>query len=1380
RTVLLAQQTESPGSLPQLLPLTPEAASLIKTGLGNINRSSGAVQASIPLFELSVGGVKLPITLSYQSQGNKVEELCSRAGYGWTLNAGGVVTRNVMGMPDEKATRASIPANLLANTQEVLDYFENGKVSNSSLVGVYDTQPDEFSYNFNGHSGKFIINDAGTPEIITHENLKITVTKSGNDITVIMITTPDGVKYVFGDDAFERTQSDGYYKGSVIPKTSFLLRRILLTTGDNIQFRYTPIQTKSHTGFSESIKTPGQSEHSSSVCPTGHFIESRNFSFQDVTYNACYLSSIQTSTNVYASFLYEPMPDNSGDVRLKSFGVANQNGRTVCAYNFSYLNYNGVINDYPNSPTTITPGINGRFYLTKLYQEHFKGDGVPPEILAYDFDYYGDPAKGFQPEGSVYSQDHFGFANGANNQSLIPRPAAPDNFDAGFNWSNRNANPTYAMQGMLKKITYPTNGTEEFFYEPNTVMQMEMVPIPATLTIDVQGSGSEPYGAVNGTTTKYFTVYKEQDVTINLTDFLGSETCPVPCDICKSFYCNITDNTTGENLGNYTMQGLYPQTYQLHLQANHTYRVQVDVTGPSCFHGSVIINYDKGQPVPVPVNKITGGLRVGKIVKTDPVTHIANNTFFYYAALGSLNISSGVGTLQGLYKSESRSGKCLSTICSECGHNNYTSNGVYNLFRFDHSHVYYISIVQTDDAAFANGGIEYTYYSPSFGERGTILRGTKISFEPDGVTPDYNGVLKQTKVFDKNKQPKTIEEDNYESVSSDNIVRSIYIRKNYDLEAFVSPPDETPFWPFDVRQVDYVPRWLRLTSKRKLEYSDPLHSLETITTFTYGSPQNVLPASITTTNSKGENIRIERKYPTDYTSEPVLTAMQQNYNITPVIEESKIRVSDNAELDRTKTIYKDWFNDTKVIQPWKVQQKAIGVVPANMEDRIIFAGYDTKGNVIEVSKSQGYPNVYCWDFSQSLVTAEVKNAHADQIAYTSFEADSKGGWTYSGPVDQPLWVPTGNKMYNLSGGAITKSGLYAGVTYIVSYWSNNGAANVNGTTSIPGRQVKGWTFYEHTVSGSVGSITVSGSMGIDELRLYPQGALMTTFTYEPKVGVTSQCDADNRVSYYEYDDLNRLLRIRDLDNNILKQFDYQYKVEVNFTAQWQSTGATRCQPCAQNSNYPNGTQEHEEKDVNANSPTYGQTRWINDGIASVCAIQADWQLTGNTKCEQEPDNSGFLIHEEKDMNPCSSTYGNTRWLVYTMDCATCPRKANWQEIENVCEKDANNQNTGYHIVTYKDMETCSVTAGTTKTSRYYDPSGPCYVCTTGNCTGAAYKCINGKCEQGVSAVYSSEYTKETGVWKYKCTYRYKYSNCTWGDVTNITYNDTRCIPSGCD
>jgi YD repeat-containing protein len=57
------------------------------------------------------------------------------------------------------------------------------------------------------------------------------------------------------------------------------------------------------------------------------------------------------------------------------------------------------------------------------------------------------------------------------------------------------------------------------------------------------------------------------------------------------------------------------------------------------------------------------------------------------------------------------------------------------------------------------------------------------------------------------------------------------------------------------------------------------------------------------------------------------------------------------------------------------------------------------------------------------------------------------------------------------------------------------------------------------------------------------GALVTTYTYSPLFGITSETDPSGKITYYEYDGLGRLKLIRDQNNNILKKFDYKYRAQ---------------------------------------------------------------------------------------------------------------------------------------------------------------------------------------------------------------------------------------------
>jgi YD repeat-containing protein len=72
-------------------------------------------------------------------------------------------------------------------------------------------------------------------------------------------------------------------------------------------------------------------------------------------------------------------------------------------------------------------------------------------------------------------------------------------------------------------------------------------------------------------------------------------------------------------------------------------------------------------------------------------------------------------------------------------------------------------------------------------------------------------------------------------------------------------------------------------------------------------------------------------------------------------------------------------------------------------------------------------------------------------------------------------------------------------------------------------------------------VTVSGAGSIDELRLYPATAQMTTYTYSPLIGMTTVCDIDNKITYYSYDGFGRLKWIKDQDGNIIKTMQYHFE-----------------------------------------------------------------------------------------------------------------------------------------------------------------------------------------------------------------------------------------------
>lgn len=212
--------------------------------------------------------------------------------------------------------------------------------------------------------------------------------------------------------------------------------------------------------------------------------------------------------------------------------------------------------------------------------------------------------------------------------------------------------------------------------------------------------------------------------------------------------------------------------------------------------------------------------------------------------------------------------------------------------------------------------------------------------------------------------------------------------------------------------------------------------------------------------------------------------------------------------------------------------------------------YDTEGNLVQ-TVTDNLPISFINDYSSRYVVASVNNAESNDIAYAGFESNGTGSWNYNQAFVKQNYSITGSKAFQLgydasvgSTSVITRTGLSTSKTYVVTYWLKFVAAedvSINGQAGdLIYNGVNGWRLYKKEITGT-STITISGNGLIDELRLYPKGALMSTASYKEGIGKTSECDANNRILYYEYDGLGRLITVRDQSRNVIKTYEYNYK-----------------------------------------------------------------------------------------------------------------------------------------------------------------------------------------------------------------------------------------------
>lgn len=84
-----------------VIPPSPNAAAFQKFVEVPVSLYTGTPNISVPIYEIKMGQLSLPISLQYHASGLKVDEHASWVGAGWSLNAGGMISRTAKGLPDE-------------------------------------------------------------------------------------------------------------------------------------------------------------------------------------------------------------------------------------------------------------------------------------------------------------------------------------------------------------------------------------------------------------------------------------------------------------------------------------------------------------------------------------------------------------------------------------------------------------------------------------------------------------------------------------------------------------------------------------------------------------------------------------------------------------------------------------------------------------------------------------------------------------------------------------------------------------------------------------------------------------------------------------------------------------------------------------------------------------------------------------------------------------------------------------------------------------------------------------------------------------------------------------------------------------------------------
>ena len=214
-----------------IVPPSPTSSCFAKYMAQQPNMVSGAVRIDIPIYTIKAFGFEIPISISYFSNGIKVNDDPYPCGYGWTLLPGLRITRTVMGRPDEE-----VPSNRFyyEPTENCgYEFFRNCVSDDLSFRdSKIDTEHDIFSLNLPNTSCTFLlVNESNGYRAIHNADdmLRFDLSSFPSSITV---TDGQGTQYLFSGETSYCEQPNW----RSCPITAWALKEITLDNGEKFSF----------------------------------------------------------------------------------------------------------------------------------------------------------------------------------------------------------------------------------------------------------------------------------------------------------------------------------------------------------------------------------------------------------------------------------------------------------------------------------------------------------------------------------------------------------------------------------------------------------------------------------------------------------------------------------------------------------------------------------------------------------------------------------------------------------------------------------------------------------------------------------------------------------------------------------------------------------------------------------------------------------------------------------------------------------------------------------------------------------------------------------------------------------------------------------------
>ena len=1163
----------------------------------NVNNLTGTANATIPIYNVSVGDLSAPIALSYSATGLKVEDFDNSFGQGWRLIADASITRMVRGFPDDveyqsdasysvikgwirsgNGAPSTIQSLSFANTVSNMNNGSSNcgnEITDATTIAnnfsyTYDTEPDQFYVSAPGLSCSFVFDASSNHviKIIPYRDYQITyTTDSYGRITAFTVTNESGIKYYFDKANLMEHYIETYNPGTTVeidPSTLEVFKRDFMMYRNKTYLPGYPIGTP--------LKYYEKWTLSKMEDTRGNRI---NFNYQNYTIS---------NPAVYNRYSYKEIeilkPDGSGgftkkklygvntkrvDLQLLSistFSLGLETGTLQTAVQFNWgtpPGGSGVIEDAKLLDVTL-PVDKKRFEL--LYTKKFLGatstwNGYGRYYLKgvktigtselcnnvntqFDFTYYEvneavntcycTPVINNQTVDTIVNaQDYWGYYNGNfTNPDLNPQIYVyPDNLSVELfkvyqipgnsnlvtltETADRSVNP-HAIDGSLKKITYPTGATTELLYENNQFFDYDV-------NGNVSGGGIRIKKITNndGLGTTDVTEYSYNDPAN--TSVTTGRAISVP-----KFAIAFQNTTSYGNITDRVKNSTYRTTYDLNNEPKE-------------------ILYGK-----VTVRKTTTGTGIGKSVYEYNTT----GTF------GSTDITDWQESKNFVARTNlSSPPPCTAIAPSFLYYNNtelqypFTPNSNYDFERGLPTKVTHYNeagqIVASEDYSY-----ERSHTSPTkiYGVKLDDIGNTMNAYGkyPVNTVIDNFLVTKTSKLYNSNNANPITETEDYEYTSN------------------------TSSLPYRL-----------LKAVRKQNSEDPA---KTVTKFKYAKEYTAVSSgdemnnAIYNFNNNNRNVLIET------TQSREQTGQSEKFLGGSLTTFKKITVGDMIPGGTTKETYL-----TDKSYQFANPAGATSFTPSTISNGIfswdgnnyinnpsIVEQYNTRGIAQVVSDNSRIPKTI---ISSSTVTglliAEFTNARAENIGYTGFDIiDHTGVFTIGGGNS----LQTGGRSSTSCLSFQPNTGICRQITkqtsaknLIISFWlkdaqaigsiylcySKFGCLSSCTTTSIISyTRSSEWKYYQAIVpwpsstnSSYYFTLGTSAAVLIDDVLIYPDNANVVAYSYTSNtIGtnlLTAKTGINGTGSTYEYDKAGRLWLTRDQFDNIVEM--KKYKLVNRHTAQ---------------------------------------------------------------------------------------------------------------------------------------------------------------------------------------------------------------------------------------